>query len=152
MRLVRAVWFVIFASLPATIAAGCDRLDEFTSPASSNGPRNRSAKHADAQCYETFAKFKAEMARIGRSQKNAGKQWHHIVPQHAANVKQFGAFDLHCTDNLIYIEASTHRLINAHYSSAHSSRGTVRDWLKGQDFDTQFEYDVEVLRQHRIEL
>ncbi|WP_428263249.1 hypothetical protein [Haliangium sp.] len=150
----RATWCSIASLLlTATLTLlGCNALDELADTKSTNGPVNRAARQAGAECYDTFPKFKAAMNRAGRSRANDGMQWHHIVPQHSTNVQKFGAHDLHCTDNLVYMPEAIHVKVSAHYSTTHSSGKSVRDWLKDKDFDEQYDYGVKVLREHKIEL
>ncbi len=92
-----------------------------------------------------------QQEKEGKSQQNDHKQWHHIVPQHAANRAKFGAYDLHCTDNLTYIFKSIHQQLNNHYSQKldWANNKTVRDWLKPKSFDEQYDYGEKMLRKFK---
>lgn len=131
--------------------AGCNAFDELELGGQS-GPYNRGARRSNARCFDTFDQFKAAMEKAGKSKRGDGMEWHHIVPQHADNVARFGAHDLHCTDNLVYIESAIHHRINGHYSSKHPSGKLVRDWLKTQSFDAQYDYGIDMLVENKVKL
>ncbi len=125
-----------------------DVLDDKQSSDTWNGPRQRSTKAVGVRCFESFSGFKRAMEKEGKSRRHDGKQWHHIVPQHSANRAKFGQYDLHCTDNLVYLEKAMHKRLNAHYSRKLQWTGnkTVRDWLKPKSFDEQYDYGQKMLR------
>ena len=77
-----------------------------------------------------------------------GNQWHHIVGQHADNIRKFGAESIHNTNNLVEIPKELHYKINGYYNSKPLELGglTVRDWLKTQSFEAQYEYGLEIVQ------
>jgi hypothetical protein len=92
--------------------------------------------------FETPQAFQKVNGRAGD-----GQQWHHIVSQHDSNIGKFGEALIHSTPNQIMLPTDTHVKINAHYSTKPDRLHglTVRDWLKGQSFDSQHEYGVRVI-------
>ena len=115
------------------------------------GPRDRRAKTGDARCFETFGKVKRYLHKQGTPQTSRW-QWHHIVGQHKDNIANFGAYDLHCTDNLVYLHPDKHIEINRHYALAHPWTGkqNLRQWLTDKSFDDQFEYGLKVLKKFGV--
>ncbi|MEQ3221667.1 hypothetical protein AAA116_19950, partial [Butyricimonas virosa] len=93
--------------------------------------------------FHSFSAFKRAMGNAAE-----GNQWHHIVGQHADNVRKFGAESIHNTNNLVEIPKELHHKINGHYNSTRfGTQGlTVRDWLKTQSFEAQYEYGMDVLQ------
>ena len=93
--------------------------------------------------FHSFSAFKRAMENAAE-----GNQWHHIVGQHADNVRKFGAESIHNTNNLVEIPKELHHKINGHYNSTRfGTQGlTVRDWLKTQSFEAQYEYGMDVLQ------
>lgn len=77
-----------------------------------------------------------------------GMEWHHIVEQHAANIEKFGPEAIHNTANLMRMEVSIHRKISGYYSRKPEQFGglRVRDWVKTQSFDDQFDFGVTIVR------
>lgn len=86
-------------------------------------------------------------------EKRPGYHWHHIVGQHKANVAKFGARNLHCTDNLVYLAPEQHRAISGHYmrKTRRSKDKRVYEWLAEKDFDQQYTYGVKILRENEVE-
>ena len=80
-------------------------------------------------------------------------EWHHIVGQHPANKAKFGEYDLHCSDNLIYLDLDTHRIVSGHYMRKFKwTKGKrVYEWLKDKNFDEQYRYGIRVLREHGVD-
>ena len=76
-----------------------------------------------------------------------GMHWHHIVEQSQA--PQLGQRAIQSVENVVAIPIEAHLRINAFYSSKQliSHPNTVRDWLRGQSFEKQYEYGVERLRE-----
>ena len=94
--------------------------------------------------YHSFNAFKRAQGKAGD-----GMQWHHIVEQNPANKARFSPYQLHNVDNLVRIDRATHNKINAHYSSNLPGTQTrVRDVLSPKSFDEQYEYGLNVLREH----
>ncbi|MDH5640332.1 MAG: hypothetical protein OEY28_03485 [Nitrospira sp.] len=99
------------------------------------------------QSFGSMSSFKRALGRAG-----PGKEWHHIVEQTPGNLSRFGPARLHSTDNVIVLDASTHRAISGFYSSVRDfTRGlTVRQWLNTQSFEAQWTYGVKLLRDFGI--
>lgn len=79
-----------------------------------------------------------------------GMEWHHIVEQRDANIKQFGPEKIHNIDNMIALPADVHRKISGFYSSKKDfTHGlTVRQWLNGQSYAAQYEFGLSVLKKY----
>jgi hypothetical protein len=92
--------------------------------------------------FSSFSAFKRAAGPAGPKQ-----DWHHIVPQHADNVKRFGAETIHSSSNLVKLPREVHQKINAYYNSKlnFSAPLTVRDWLKTQPFDKQKAFGDQVI-------
>lgn len=54
--------------------------------------------------------------------------------------------------NIIAVDSTTHGKISGYYSSKQSFTDgkTIRDWLAGQDFQTQFDFGMDVLRKFGV--
>jgi hypothetical protein len=76
-----------------------------------------------------------------------GMQWHHIVEQSQA--AQLGQRGIQSIENIVAIPIEAHQSLNALYSSKRpiSHPNTVREWLRGQSFEAQYEYGMERLKQ-----
>jgi hypothetical protein len=74
-----------------------------------------------------------------------GMQWHHIVEQSQA--AQFGQRPIQRVENVVAIPTEAHQKLNAFYSSKEkiSYPNTVREWLRGQSFEAQYEFGMEQL-------
>ena len=116
------------------------------------GPEGRRPKKDKVECFYSFAAAKKAM-HTPDNPKLPGHQWHHIVGQHKANVAKFGARNLHCTDNLVYLTGEQHRRISAHYMSKTplSKEKRVYEWLAAKSFDQQYAYGVDILHDHGVE-
>lgn len=99
------------------------------------------------RAFKSFRAFKRFMGKAGE-----GKQWHHIVEKHMANLKRFGAEALHNTENVIPINEETHKRISAFYSSIQKfSEGmTVREWISLQSYEAQRAFGLQVLRDYGV--
>ncbi len=97
--------------------------------------------------FRTFAAFKKAFGAAGE-----GRQWHHIVGQHAKNISKFGAERIHDIENMINIDAKVHAKISGLYNSkqAYSEGLRVREWLAKQPFDKQREFGLKVLREYGV--
>jgi hypothetical protein len=75
-----------------------------------------------------------------------GMQWHHIVEQSQAS--QFGQRPIQSVENIVAIPIEAHQRLNAYYSSKQkiSVPDTVREWLRGQPFEKQYEFGMEQLK------
>jgi hypothetical protein len=76
-----------------------------------------------------------------------GMEWHHIVEQSQA--AQFGQRSIQSVENIVAIPIESHRQLSAFYSSKQyfSKPNRVRDWLRGQSFEAQYDYGIERLKQ-----
>jgi hypothetical protein len=117
------------------------------------GPRERAARGENVRCFESFGKFKRAMAKKGQKSVKGNSEWHHIVGQHRHNVAKFGAYDLHCTDNVILLKHKDHTAVNGYYTERREELGrmSLRDWLKPKDFDEQYKYGLKVLKELNIQ-
>jgi hypothetical protein len=75
-----------------------------------------------------------------------GMQWHHIVEQSQA--AQFGQRPIQSVENVVAIPIEAHQSLNAFYSSKQQiyHPNTVREWLRGQSFESQYEFGMEQLK------
>jgi hypothetical protein len=99
------------------------------------------------RAFKSFKAFKRAMGSAGE-----GKRWHHIIEQHAGNVKRFGAEALHNTENVIKVETKLHTEISAFYSSKRDIAGgmVVREWLRTQSYEQQRAFGLYVLRKFGV--
>ena len=104
---------------------------------------NHSTQYIPGQGYSTFEAFKQAQGSAGE-----GMQWHHLVEQNQIQKSGFAAEDIHNTGNIVSIDAATHRQISGYYSSKQpfTNGMTVRNWLAGQDFNSQYEFGLKVLK------
>jgi hypothetical protein len=74
--------------------------------------------------------------------------WHHVVNKFPSNILKFGTEAIHNIRNLIPVPRQVHEQISAYYSSIREFTGNliVRDWLKTQSFEAQYEFGLGVLR------
>jgi hypothetical protein len=81
-----------------------------------------------------------------------GRDWHHIVEQHGANLQKFGAEAIQNPTNLLRVARDVHQQISAHYSSKTIQSGTqtVREWLKGQSYEAQRDYGLKLLKEFGV--
>jgi hypothetical protein len=98
--------------------------------------------------YDAFLKYEPEELlekRFGRA--GDGQQYHHIVEE-AINDGAIPASQLQSTDNIIRIPTLLHEEISAIYSrSAPTAPNmTLRQWLKGQSYQAQYDYGLSVMR------
>jgi hypothetical protein len=99
------------------------------------------------RAFKSFRAFKTAMGSAGE-----GKSWHHIIEQHAGNVKRFGAEALHNTENVIKVESKLHTEISAYYSSRQPDTGNmvVREWLRTQSYEQQRAFGLKILRKFGV--
>lgn len=73
-------------------------------------------------------------------------QWHHIVEQSQA--AQFGQRPIQSVENIIALPIEAHRRLNGFYSSkqSFSEPKTVREWLRGESFEAQYEFAMRQLK------
>lgn len=81
-----------------------------------------------------------------------GKQWHHIVEQSQINKSGLDPTQIHNTNNLVAIDKATHAKISGYYSSKQAFTGgeTVRNWLAGQSYETQYEFGVNIIKDYGV--
>lgn len=82
-----------------------------------------------------------------------GKVWHHIVEQSQITGSGFSSGQVNNINNVIAIphgKGSIHAKISGYYSSKQFFTGgkTVRQWLAGQDFKTQFDFGMNLLKEY----
>lgn len=77
-----------------------------------------------------------------------GRSWHHIVEQ--SKTDQFGPEAIHATENMVALPEEVHRAISGFYSSKReiSEGQRVRDWLRGQPFEQQYQFGLEQIKKH----
>jgi RHS repeat-associated protein len=102
---------------------------------------------ARSRSFATFDAFKSAWGSAGR-----GQHWHHIVEQNGSNLTKFGANKIHSIDNIVSIPAGVNLKLNGLYSSVNpqvtgSATMTVREWLKPQSFEAQFDFGVKMMKQ-----
>jgi hypothetical protein len=75
-----------------------------------------------------------------------GMHWHHIVEQNKA--AEFGQRRIQSIDNIVAIPEKEHTDLSAFYASKQyfSEPNRVRDWLRGQSFETQYEFGMAQLK------
>jgi len=73
-------------------------------------------------------------------------QWHHIVEQSQA--AQFGQQPIQSIENIVALPDKVHKRLSAFYSSKLpvSHPNTVREWLRGQSFEAQYEFGMDQLK------
>jgi hypothetical protein len=100
-----------------------------------------------SKTYRAFKSFKAFKRALGSA--GEGKNWHHLVEQHAGNVKRFGAEALHNTENVIKLDTPLHNRVSAFYSSVQkeltNSMLTVRQWLSTQPYEAQRQFGLRAI-------
>jgi RHS repeat-associated protein len=99
------------------------------------------------QGFNSFGAFKNAMGPAG-----AGRAWHHIVNQNPANVAQFGNQAIQNTNNIVNLphgKGTIHNKITSHYLSKTRESGNqrVKDWLKSKDFQFQYDYGMDKLKE-----
>jgi hypothetical protein len=106
----------------------------------------RTAAAEGAALFRRGFESRSQLLRyLGRAPE--GMQWHHIVEQSQA--AQFGQRPIQSVENIVAIPIEAHQSLNAFYSSKRpiSYPNTVREWLRGQSFEKQYEYGMERLKQ-----
>ena len=98
--------------------------------------------------FETFNKAKRFLGSPG-----IGKQWHHIVEQSQIEKSGFSPVAIHNTSNLISIDKDIHNKISGHYNTTtfyYTNGLSVRNWLAGQSFETQYNYGIKQLKDYGV--
>ncbi len=99
--------------------------------------------HRAGKTFRTFKSFRAFKRAMGSPGK--GRVWHHIVEKN--KVGQFTAETIHSTDNIVSIPKKIHDKISGYYSSKRDFTNglRVRDWLKGQSWQEQYEFGLKTM-------
>jgi hypothetical protein len=150
-----------FGQRAATAAASAERIIISASEGSIRAvlPRNALAMSSEGsqataragallsktyRAFKSFTAFKRAMGPAGE-----GKNWHHLVEQHAGNLKRFGAEALHNTENVIKLDTPLHNRVSAFYSSIQkeltNSTLTVRQWLSTQSYEAQRQFGLRAI-------
>lgn len=95
------------------------------------------------QSYNSFQELKDAIGPAGN-----GKHWHHIVEQSQIEKSGFTSQQINNTSNIIAVDSAVHAKVSGYYLSKQvfTNGATVRDWLAGQDFQTQYEFGINTLR------
>lgn len=79
--------------------------------------------------------------------------WHHIVEKSQIAKSGFTPEQIHNTSNIIAVDHLTHMKITGYYNTK-SFRFTnglsVREWLTGQSYETQYDFGIEVLKEYGV--
>jgi hypothetical protein len=149
----------------ATAAASAERIVISASEGSIRAilPRNALAMSSEggqttaragvlvSKTYRAFKSFRAFKRAMGPAGK--GKSWHHLIEQHAGNLKRFGPGALHNTENVIKVETELHTKISAYYSSRDdlvAGGMVVREWLRTQSYEQQRAFGLKILRRFGV--
>ncbi len=99
------------------------------------------------QGYSSFKNLKKSIGSAGR-----GNHWHHIVEQSQIEKSGFSPYQIHNTSNIIAVDKATHSQITGHYNKIlnYTNGMTVRNWLAGQSFETQYNYGIDILKQYGV--
>lgn len=94
------------------------------------------------RAWGSYSGFRSAMGPAG-----PGNHWHHIVEQTPGNVKRFGGYALHNTENVVRFDKDMHMRVSSIYSTIRtevtgSSTLTVRQWLGSQSYEAQFEFGL----------
>jgi hypothetical protein len=94
----------------------------------------------------SFRSFDQLKTHLGRAPEEMA--WHHIVEQ--SQIPQFGAERIHSVDNIVAIPRRVNIELNALYGSKtrYSEGKLVRDWLKTQSFEDQYEFGMQQLKEY----
>jgi hypothetical protein len=94
--------------------------------------------------YRDFTKDDTEK-RFGPA--GDGFQYHHIVTQGGANLKNISPEQLHNTDNIVRVPTLVHELINAEYNKKKDGTNmTVYQWVQTQPYEVQRAEGIEIMR------
>ncbi len=112
-----------------------------------NGMAGMRAARGSSACggtgYRSFRAFKRAQGKAGK-----GMEWHHVVEQNPTNMARFGSEAINNTNNLVKIDAATHRKISGFYSSkATFTKGqTVRQWVSQQPYQVQQQFGLQTMK------
>lgn len=98
------------------------------------------------QGYSSFGKLKKAIGSAGE-----GKHWHHIVEQSQIKKSGFSSELINNTNNIIAIDHETHMKITGYYKRIYGDTGmSLRDYLAGQSYDTQYKVGMDVLKMFSV--
>ena len=100
------------------------------------------------QGFNTFNDAKKAFGSAGE-----GKHWHHIVEQSQIQKSGFDSTQIHNTNNLIAIDKATHAKISGNYNTKSfdfTGGLSIRDWLAGQSYQTQYDFGMNVLNKFGV--
>jgi len=125
-----------------------DLMTEKTRPLHAGVPANTapSTAYRPQAPYAEFDTFDALKDYLGSA--GEGRDWHHIVGQHEANVAKFGPRAIHNTDNVVSIDRNTvHRPLSADYSRKPKRLDgqTVREHIAQKPYEEQRAFDLHQL-------
>jgi hypothetical protein len=102
--------------------------------------------HETGDSYNSYSAFRWKHKSAG-----PGYEWHHIVSQHAENVKRFGVERIHNTNNIVRLPKWLHDKISHFHSTKQWFSGdlTVRKWLERQSFEEQAAYGRNLIERFR---
>ena len=113
---------------------------------SKGGSLSATGAYAGGKGFSTFGKLKAHIGPLGKN-----FHWHHIVEQCQIGKSGFDATSIHNTGNVIPVSSEVHRKITGYYSRIPSDNTTgglrFRDWLAGQDYQTQYAWGIKIFEQ-----
>jgi hypothetical protein len=97
--------------------------------------------------FKSFTELKSYLGSPGK-----GKEWHHIVEQCQIQKSGFNPSAIHNTNNIIAVDEKINKQINGYYSSKRdfAEGKTVRDWLAGQSYETQYQFGLGVLKRFGV--
>lgn len=77
-----------------------------------------------------------------------GNEYHHVVEQGGDNAINIPPELLHSTKNIFRVPRLLHELVNAEYAkpSVQDPTKSVREWLRTQPFDVQYEEGIKILK------
>lgn len=127
------------------VMRGADDLDEVAALR-----RINRVSESSADGYKSFDAFKKAHGSAGE-----GYEWHHIVEQNQIEKSGFDATQIHNGNNMIALDAATHRKVSGYYSrKVPGTDMRFRDWLvyKGFTFEEQQKIGVYVLEMYGVQV
>ena len=93
--------------------------------------------------FDTYREMKKVLGSAGE-----GSQWHHIVEQCQIGKSGLAPQMVQSTNNIISVSNTFHGKISGFYSSIQpfTNGMTVRNWLAGKSFETQYAFGLYVIR------
>ncbi|MDD4402728.1 MAG: hypothetical protein PHI24_12960, partial [Desulfitobacteriaceae bacterium] len=109
---------------------------------------NKGTGKATGKGFNSFNDAKKALGSPGK-----GNQWHHIVEQSQIQKSGFSATQIQNTNNLIAVDKATHAKISGYYNTKSfdfTGGKSVRDWLAGQSYQTQYDFGINVLKRFEV--